>query len=67
MSQLAELLSRNLPLHLITENEVRRTPFGQITFNVVILNGVAKMDTLNIVKNRRRKYKAERLDNVSAE
>lgn len=49
-------LSKNSPLHLIVENEVRQTPFGQITFNVEIVNGEARIETLNIVKNRRRKY-----------
>lgn len=38
------------------ENEVRQTPFGQITFNVEIHDGVALIDSLNIVKNRRLKY-----------
>lgn len=49
-------LSKNSALHLIVENEVRQSPFGQITFNVEIVNGVAQVDKLNIVKNRRRKY-----------
>lgn len=41
---------------MIIENEVRQTPFGQITFNIELKNGVAIISTLNIVKNRRRKY-----------
>lgn len=45
-----------MSLHLVVENEVRQTPFGQITFNVEIVNGVAQIKSLNVVKNRRRKY-----------
>jgi phosphoribosylaminoimidazole carboxylase (NCAIR synthetase) len=59
-----ELLKRSLlknsQLHLIVENEVRQTPFGQITFNIELKDGVAQVDTLNIVKNRRRKYDGRR-------
>lgn len=54
------ILKRNLPLHMIIENEVRKTPFGQITVNIKLENGVAKLETLNIVKSRRRKYDVEK-------
>ncbi len=54
---LKEYLSPNLPLHIIVENEVTQTPFGQITFNVELRDGIAVIETLNIVKNRRRRYK----------
>lgn len=57
MEALRKLLSKNLPLHIIVENEVNQTPFGQITFNVEIRDGKAIIETLNIVKNRRRRYK----------
>lgn len=53
---LQTILAKNGQLHLVVENEVRQTPFGQITFNVELVDGVAKIDTLNVVKNRRRKY-----------
>ena len=53
---LLKKLQLNNPLHLVVENEVRQTPFGSITFNVKLVDGVAQVDTLNIVKNVRRKY-----------
>ena len=59
---LKHLLSKNSPLHLIIENEVRQTPFGQITVNVEIINGVAQVEKLNIVKTRRRKYDGKSVD-----
>lgn len=49
-------LNRNLPLHIIVESEVRQTPFGTITVNVEVKNGVADLTTINVVKSRRRKY-----------
>lgn len=57
---LKQSLSKNLPLHTIIENEVRKTPFGQMTFTIEIVNGVAKINTLNIVKNIRRKYEVKK-------
>jgi len=59
MDELNQLLKKNPILHMIVENEVRLTPFGQITINVEIKDGVAIIETLNIVKNRRRKYQLE--------
>ena len=53
---LLRFLANNLPMHIIIENEVRLMPFGQMTFNVMLKDGVANIDTLNIVKNRRRRY-----------
>lgn len=32
-------------------------PYGQITLNVQLKNGVVLIETINIVKNRRKKYK----------
>jgi len=57
---LNELLTRNIPLHIIISNEVRQTPYGTITFNVMVKDGVAMVDTLNIVKNRRRRYQLDK-------
>ena len=57
ISVLNKLLSRNLPFHIIIENEIRQSPYGQQTYNVVIQNGTARLETLNIVKSRRRRYK----------
>jgi len=57
---LQKLLSPNLPLHIILENEVAQTQYGQITFNVIIKDGEAHIETLNIVKNKRIRYKLTR-------
>lgn len=35
---------------------MEKTPFGTITVNVMLKNGVADLNTLNIVKNVRKKY-----------
>lgn len=56
MESLKHLLSKNSSLHLIIENEVRQTPFGTITFTCQIVDGVVQIETLNIVKNKRRRY-----------
>lgn len=60
MDDINELLKKNIPLHIIIENEVSKTPFGQITVNIELVNGVAKLETLNIVKSKRRKYDVEK-------
>ena len=62
ISQLQKLSSRNLALHIIIENEVRLTPFGQMTFNVLLKDSKALIETLSIVKSRRKKYKVEKED-----
>ena len=59
---LQKLLLKNLPLHIIIENEARITPFGQITVNVVLKNGIAMIGTLNIIKSRRRRYKLDKTE-----
>jgi len=56
-SELQRLLSPKLPLHIILENEVEQMQYGQITFNVVLSNGEAHIETMNIVKNKRLRYK----------
>ena len=45
-----------LQFHAVLEAEVMRLKYGQITFNVMIKNGIPLMDTINIVKQRRYKY-----------
>jgi len=59
-SDLRRLLSLNLPLHIILENEVLQMQYGQITFNVIIKDSKAHIETLNIVKNKRIRYKLTR-------
>lgn len=49
-------LQKNASFHVILEREVSETPFGQITFNFEIKDGVVNLSTLNIVKNRRIRY-----------
>lgn len=53
---LQKLLSKNTSLHAILENEVNQTPFGTITVNIQLKDGVAILPSLQIVKQRRRKY-----------
>lgn len=63
MDELNELLKKNPTLHMIIENEVRLTPFGLVTVNIELKEGIAIIETINIVKNRRRKYTLDsRLD-----
>jgi len=50
------LLSKNLPLHGLLELEIRKMPYGEMTVNVEVKNGIADLGTLNIVKNRRIRY-----------
>lgn len=57
---LRKLLLKNLPFHAAIENEVRLTPFGQLTFTVMVRDGVAQIETLNIVKSRRKRYKLDK-------
>jgi hypothetical protein len=59
---LNEFLSKNLIFHVIMEREVECTPFGTITFNFEIKDGVVKMDSVNVVKNRRLRYSGLSLD-----
>ena len=54
--QLKELLHRNFLLHLIIENEVKLLKYGTITINVNLKDGIAQIETINIVKNKRIKY-----------
>lgn len=53
---LTDSLLKNLAFHSLLEQEVEKTPFGTITVNVMLKNGVADLNTLNIVKNVRKKY-----------
>lgn len=50
------MLKKNLPFHAIVENEVKETPYGEITVTVEVLNGRAKIETVNIVKRKRLRY-----------
>lgn len=54
--ELKKKLEKNLAFHAIVTSEVNSTPYGQITVNVSIKNGQVALETLNIVKNKRKKY-----------
>ena len=60
LDKLAQLLSKNILFHLLLEREVNETPFGTITFNFEIKEGVVVLPTLNIVKNCRRRYSGDK-------
>ena len=53
---LQKLLSRNLAFHAVISQEVKETPYGQATFNVMLKDGQAQLNTLNVVTNKRTKY-----------
>lgn len=53
---LGELIKNNIAFHTIIENEVRLTPYGQITVNVEVIEGKAVLKSMNLVKNRRYRY-----------
>lgn len=57
----------NKVFHLIIEKEVSEVGYGQITFNVELKDGMANIDTLNVVKNRRRNFdiKKHLVDNIN--
>lgn len=44
-------------LHAKVEGEAIRLEYGTITFNIMIKNGVALMNTLNLTRVKRRKVK----------
>lgn len=67
MAQLRQFLSKNLPLHAILANEITQTPYGTITVNVEVKDGVAQLNTLNLVKNRRKRYKGGVAEAVDTE
>ena len=54
--QLKALLSANFLLHLVIENEAKLLKYGTITVNVELINGVAQIESLNLVTNKRIKY-----------
>lgn len=54
------LLSKNIALHAVIENEVNLTPYGELTVNVAVRDGVAMLESLNIVKRKRKRYKFDK-------
>lgn len=54
--ELNKNLAENISLHIIVEEEVDCTPFGTITFNMILKDGLVAIETINITKNRRKRY-----------
>lgn len=54
--ELHSQLSQNLLFHAILEQEAQTLRYGQISVNVELKDGVAILETLNIVLNQRIKY-----------
>lgn len=42
------------------EKQVRELKYGTLSVNVVLVNGVPKMKTLNVIRTRRTKYPKEK-------
>ena len=59
---LIQLLSKNWLFHVLLEQEVADMPFGQITFNFEVKDGTVVFNSLNVVKNRRRRYSGRTFD-----
>lgn len=57
MLYLEKYMENNLPFHAIVEKEVTNLEFGQIDVTVIIRDGLVVLDTLNIIKSKRIKYK----------
>ncbi len=55
---LHDIIKKNKLFHLILLMETNKTPYGQITVNVQLHDGIALIDSINIVKTRRKKYKS---------
>lgn len=45
-----------LKFHAIVENEARQLGFGTITFNIFLKEGMPLIKTMNVVRQRRKKY-----------
>lgn len=45
-----------LKFHAIVENEAAQLGYGTITFNIFLKGGMPFIKTLNVVRQRRRKY-----------
>lgn len=51
---------KNLAFHTLIEKEVKQMRFGQLTFNVVLKDGVAILKTMKVTRSRRIKYPLEK-------
>ena len=46
-----------LELHVIIAKQVKELEYGQMTINVQLKNGQPILETLNITKSKRKKYR----------
>jgi hypothetical protein len=47
---------KNLIFHTILEKEVYKIGYGQLTFNVVLKDGEALINTMRVTRSRRKRY-----------
>ena len=50
-------MENNLAFHAILEREVNQLEFGQMDVNFIIKDGMVIIQTINILKSMRKKYK----------
>lgn len=50
------LPKESVEMHAIVEREVVDLGYGQMTVNIVLKNGAPVLNTLSIVKSKRKKY-----------
>jgi len=55
---------KNILFHAVVENEIRQSPFGQHTYNFFIKEGIVLLNTMNVVKQRRKRYKLDKSDKL---
>ena len=55
--EVINLPPESVEFHAIVEREVGSLEYGQMTVNVHLVNGRPVLQTLSIVKSRRKKYK----------
>jgi hypothetical protein len=63
-NELKKIIEKNFLFHAIVENEVRSVPFGQITFSVMLQDGVAQIGTLTVIKTKRKRYRLTKEDRM---
>ncbi len=53
-----------LKFHAVVENEANQLQFGTITFNIFLKEGMPLIKTLNVVRQRRRKFPQRKGESV---
>lgn len=54
---------QEVEFHIILAKQVQSLEYGQMTVNVQVKDGLPILDTLNIVKSKRKRYKTDKLTN----